>query len=81
MSDKEHSQKFADMLCGKKIVACRYLNNEEAESFGWYSRPLVIFLDDGTALIPQSDDEGNDGGAIYLNNVDKKTDAIIYVLS
>jgi hypothetical protein len=51
-------------LIGRKIVNVRHLNPEECESFGWYKSPLALWLDDGTILIPQSDDEGNDGGAM-----------------
>ena len=34
----------------------------------WYSAPIVIELEDGQALIPQADDEGNDGGALWIAN-------------
>ena len=37
---------------------------EEAESSGWYYQPILLILDDGTALCPMSDDEGNESGAI-----------------
>jgi len=51
-------------LKGKKITGCRYLTKKETKSFGWYKSSLVIELDDGSCLIAQMDDEGNDGGAI-----------------
>lgn len=51
-------------LIGRKIVNVRHLNPKECENFGWYKSPLAMWLDDGTCLIPQTDDEGNDGGAM-----------------
>ena len=64
---KEWSNRFA-FLYGKKIVGVRYLTQEETEASGWYSSPIIIELSDGSALIPQSDDEGNDGGALWIAN-------------
>ena len=63
-------------LVGLKIVGVRYLTEEETEASGWYSSPIVIELSDGSALIPQSDDEGNDGGALWIANSKGKQDLI-----
>ena len=51
-------------LKGKRIVGCRYLHKEEVKAFHWRKASLVIELDDGSCLIAQMDDEGNDGGVI-----------------
>ena len=70
---KEWSNRFA-FLYGKKIVGVRYLTEEETEASGWYSAPIVIELSDGSALIPQSDDEGNESGSIcVINNEELST--------
>ena len=54
-------------LVGRKIVRVEYLNNESAkDSFIWYKRPIVLILDDGSEIIPSSDDEGNNGGALFF---------------
>ena len=68
-------------LIGRKIIGIRWLTKEESDSlFGWYHQPIVILLDDGTRLIPQSDDEGNDAGAIYILPDDpEKEDDVMYV--
>jgi len=58
-------------LIGLSIVGVRYLTKEETEASGWYSSPIVIELSDGSALIPQQDDEGNDGGALWIANSKK----------
>ena len=55
-------------LVGKKIVDCRYMSNDEMNETLWNNRPICLLLDDGTWIIPQCDDEGNDGGALYVSN-------------
>lgn len=60
--------KLQPMLVGKTIESIRYMSEEEMTRFMWDSRPLIIILNDGTFLIPQRDDEGNDAGAIALIN-------------
>ena len=57
-------KKIEKQLCGKKIVAVRYMTPQEAESSAWYYQPILLILDDGTALCPMSDCEGNEAGAI-----------------
>jgi len=61
---KKWSQKAHKALTGKKITGCRYLTPTETEDFGWYKASLLIMLDDGSTLLVQMDDEGNDGGVI-----------------
>ena len=53
-------------LVGSKIIKVDYMSNKEAEEIGWYKRPIQIHLDNGGTLIPQRDDEGNDGGALWV---------------
>jgi hypothetical protein len=52
-------------LLNKTIKMVRYMSDEEQEAMGWYHKPLVIQLDDGTLLIPSADDEGNEAGALF----------------
>ena len=68
-------------LVGLKIVGVRYLTKEETDANYWYSSPIVIELSDGSALIPQSDDEGNDGGALWIANSKGKQDLIPVIRS
>ena len=58
------------VLLGKKIVQVKYVDSEEAEKYMWYSRPISFTLDNGTRLMVQQDDEGNDGGALWYGNKD-----------
>ena len=64
------------LLVGKTITHVRYLKDEEMEGMAWYSRPVVIIFNDGSMLIPQSDDEGNDGGAMLFQDKDGNHDTI-----
>jgi len=80
--DKAHNEKFQKLLIGKTISRCSYMTGKEAEDFGWYKRPLIIEFSDGSMLIPQMDDEGNDGGAGYIAGLkgDEK-EMTIYTIS
>mgnify|MGYP006271326457 CR=1 FL=1 len=62
------TKKVSDFLVGKTIESVRYMNDEEMESFMWYSKPVIIQFTDGSYIIPQKDDEGNDGGALYTSD-------------
>ena len=72
--DEDHNKDARNSLVGKKITEARYLTEEEAEQNGWDKRPLVIFFNDDTYLIPQSDDEGNSGGALNLISINGDKD-------
>ena len=75
MKGKDEEQRLIGMwtgmarshLMGKVITNVRYLTDEEQEAFGWYSKSVVIELDNGTAFYPQMDDEGNNAGALGTN--------------
>lgn len=77
MTDQQHANKFM-FLAAKKISSVRYLTQEEAEGMGWHKRPLVIRFTDGSYLMPQSDDEGNNGGAMHYQ--DDAQENVIYTL-
>jgi hypothetical protein len=55
-------------LLNRKIVKVRYMTVDEMNDLGWYSRPVVMILDDGNIIYPSRDDEGNDGGALFTTN-------------
>jgi hypothetical protein len=73
-----HLKKFNEYLKGKTIKNVSWLGEKDMENMMWYKRPVVIEFTDGTILIPQSDDEGNDGGSMYYQ--DDKVSDTIYVL-
>tara|TARA_B100000902_G_scaffold345982_1_gene352381 strand:- start:86 stop:337 length:252 start_codon:yes stop_codon:yes gene_type:complete len=57
-------ERISKELVGKTITSVEYLSPKEAEDNYWYKRPIAITFDDGTWIIPMSDDEGNDGGSL-----------------
>ena len=60
-------QKISKQLVGRKIVEVRWMTPEEAKESYWDYQPVLLILDDGTALCPMSDDEGNNAGSIFTN--------------
>ena len=62
------------LLQNRNIKRVRYMSQEEADHFGWYSRSVVIELDNGVLLWPSRDDEGNDAGSLFTT--DKNTDTL-----
>jgi hypothetical protein len=54
-------------LVGRTITHVRPLTPEEIRSLAWFEDGIVIELDDGTALVPMRDPEGNGPGAIHLH--------------
>jgi hypothetical protein len=65
-------------LIGRTIVTMRWMRDSEMNLFGWYKRPMVLVCEDGTLIVFQSDDEGNDGGAAFIYNGEKETELICY---
>ena len=60
-------------IVGQKIAQVRTLSAQEREDFGWEigygGVPMVIILENGAALIPSQDPEGNGPGHIFLEKV------------
>ena len=76
MSEKEIKKK----LIGKEITDVGYLTKEEAAEWGWDKRPIVIELDYKEYIIPQRDDEGNNGGALCHYDYKTGEEKIIYTI-
>ena len=87
MNDKEIEARWnreaAECLLGRTVVEARYMTEAEAENYCWDDRPVMIRFDNGLVLIPSSDDEGNNGGAIFLewNGVGNKGDQLFFPTS
>ena len=67
-----------EVLLGKKIVRVSYLAEESMENMMWHKCPVVLELEDGTVIVPQMDDEGNDGGALMY--IDKEGQGVLPTL-
>ena len=70
-------KKIEKQLCGRTIVSVRYMTPQEAESSGWYYQPLLIIFDDGSAICPMSDDEGNESGSLSVFQGTSKTEPVL----
>ena len=64
-------QRISKQLVGRKIVEVRWMTKKEADENYWDYQPVLLILDDGTALCPMSDDEGNNAGALCHLGGDK----------
>lgn len=66
---KERWQKEAARhLLGRRIAVVRWMTADEQEACGWDHAAVVLILDNGTALYPAADDEGNDAGALFCSD-------------
>ena len=66
--EQKWTKKAKTILLNKKIIKVEYLTQKESEEMNWSNRPLCFMMDDGTWIIPSTDDEGNNGGALHTNN-------------
>lgn len=64
----------AKVLVGKKVVLVRPMRPEEITLFGWEDynseHAIVILFDDGTAIIPMQDPEGNGSGVLAIERAE-----------
>ena len=69
MASKTHMDILNEAMVGQKITEVRWLTKEQTEDVAehWYNQPIQITLENGVTLIPMSDDEGNEAGAISTN--------------
>jgi len=58
------TEKAITTLRGLTIATVFYMDETDAEEMGWVHRPLIIQFTNGSQLMAQADDEGNDGGAL-----------------
>ena len=69
MPSQKHIDILNEAMVGQKITEVRWLTKEQTEDVAdyWYNQPIQITLENGVTLIPMSDDEGNEAGAISTN--------------
>ena len=66
---REHWNNLAsNFLVGKTIRRVRYLDDREKDDIAWSHSGLVIEFTDGHWIVPMSDDEGNDAGALWTSS-------------
>jgi len=70
------NKKAKEVLLGKTIVSVNYMTQDNADHMYWSNRPVMFKLSDGTICYLSSDDEGNDGGALFFTTKDGKHDEL-----
>jgi hypothetical protein len=65
---KRWTKEVNDALAGQVIRSVRYMTPAEVEDHDFSSAAVVIQFEDGGYLIPVSDDEGNDAGAMFAGH-------------
>ncbi|SEA87506.1 hypothetical protein [Rubrimonas cliftonensis] len=59
----------AELLRGRRIVDVVYADRDQTRRvLHWSLRPPVLMLDNGVALYPSADPEGNDAGALMTSS-------------
>jgi hypothetical protein len=79
-NDARWNKTAADLLVGRTITAVSYMDADEADNSGFVSRPVAIQLDNGLVIFPQSDDEGNDGGALVCFDAKAMSETLLPTL-
>ena len=68
MNEQKWIEAIRKSLVGKKVTDITYMTEDQCEENLWYNRPVVIIFDDGSYIIPLSDDEGNNAGALATSD-------------
>lgn len=73
----ELAAEHAEPLEGRTIEAVRPMTDDEQAAYGWSHHrggpAVVLFLDDGTVLVPQRDPEGNGPGTLVRRSEETVT--------
>ena len=64
INKKEWEEMAQKKLIGRTITGVRYMTQKERDSMVWSNSAIVIGLDDGSYLMPMTDEEGNDAGVL-----------------
>jgi hypothetical protein len=67
---EEYVQNEYGMLVGKTIASVRLMTEAEEMTMAWphggWRVPVVFVFTDGSVMVPMSDDEGNEPGALAV---------------
>ena len=69
---EEWTERLTDRLVGLTITKVAYTTDEDMDMCDWSEAGVQIFLDDGSILVIQRDDEGNGPGAIGIYHTKRK---------
>ena len=68
--EERWTEEASRVLLNRKIVKVEYLPEDAMDSYGWTKKPVTFWLDDGTWVVAQCDDEGNNGGVLAYSHED-----------
>ena len=71
------TKEASKLLLNKTIVEVRYMTNKEQAAMYWDFKPIILILNDGTAIYPSCDDEGNGAGALFTTDAKLHTIPVI----
>lgn len=60
------NEKVRNFFMNKKIMSIRTLRKSELKDLDWHHRSVVLFFEDNSYAYVSKDDEGNEGGEIYI---------------
>lgn len=69
---EEWTERLNERLVGLTITKVAYTSDEDMEMCGWHESGAQIFLDDGSILVIQQDDEGNGPGSVGIYHTKRK---------
>ena len=68
--EKKWTRIAKKQLLGKTIIKVQYMTDEDMNALGWFKKGIVLVFDDGSAIYPSMDDEGNDAGSLHTTDDD-----------
>ena len=77
--EERWTEEASRVLLNRKIVKVEYLPEDAMDSYGWTKKPVTFWLDDGSWIQAQMDDEGNDGGVLFFGK-DNEDQGVLPVL-
>lgn len=64
---------YRTALVGRSILKVRKMEPDELDAFGWddyQHTAVVIILDNGKAIVPSCDPEGNQAGFLFIEDTE-----------
>jgi len=65
---KNWTERATKEFKGKKVKSIEWLTKDEVKQSGWFHAAPVIMFEDGSYMVAQMDDEGNDAGALATSS-------------
>lgn len=70
---EEWTSRLTERLVGLSITKVSYTADADMEACGWHESGIQLYLDDGSVIVVQRDDEGNGPGSLAIYHTEKKS--------